>query len=528
MKANVPWGRSFFDSVARPFMGRKGRRLPNARTERQLNDVKKRFGKVFIDQMDVIDIAALPAFMVSGHTKLTQRDLSLIGSVMDTHLGVGGFYVQSTALRFLVSASEVGAMPLHQAIMDELNVKLMPPAKLDTERALKDLQADLGREIVNYMQKVDLLALLFGDDKAITKVPSVIRDLSRLVMDQCLEGVGCFARTNTNEFSILFISPDPKFAQKHMPRIQKEIKRRCVNLIASYKHQQGQEKEAHFGVGNNKKDVRKAPSPSTPSAAAKKQVPQEKNWVHALANNIDSAAQGRADYKEQLANLSWDQGIRYEPILRLSTASIVGRICRPATPVVSKTEQSADGWAALPDLPLLAALIDDLHGAPADCVHAEIICIPLHFHTLSKSHYREVLFNLLGKLTHTEERFLSVELVGMGKDVAPNIIADYIRMLKPHFRTVLLQADIDGNLLEHFAGLPVHAAGFDLNFPGLSDEQRLQKIERFSERSHYYFQRTYVRGITTPALGKAAIKHEYNYISGPALGRCHPAHHQSQ
>ncbi|MCK5445366.1 MAG: hypothetical protein KAI73_07055, partial [Rhodospirillaceae bacterium] len=67
--------------------------------------------------------------------------------------------------------------------------------------------------------------------------------------------------------------------------------------------------------------------------------------------------------------------------------------------------------------------------------------------------------------------------------------------------------------------------GIDLNFPGLSEKQLLEKIDKFAERSHYFFQRIYVSGITSPTLGKAAIEKGYNYISGTSVGRCRHIRH---
>ncbi|MCK5444473.1 MAG: hypothetical protein KAI73_02545, partial [Rhodospirillaceae bacterium] len=164
MASHKPWLKPLLGSVASPHTSRREKRVPFARTERRLNDVKKRFGKDYLDKLDVVDIGELPAFIASGRSKLSQRDLNLIGTVMDNHLGVSGFYVQASGLRFLVSTPEVGAIPLHKAIMDELNIKLMPSAKLDTERTLKYLKDKFGASIVKYLQKIDLLELLFDGD----------------------------------------------------------------------------------------------------------------------------------------------------------------------------------------------------------------------------------------------------------------------------------------------------------------------------------------------------------------------------
>ncbi|MBD3662285.1 MAG: hypothetical protein HUJ11_09065, partial [Arenibacter algicola] len=85
-------------AFAPPTLGRwrRGARALHARTERRLSDVRKRYGATFLAQMETIDLTALPAFIQSGRKKPSDRDLTLIGAVMDTHLGLAGFSVPST------------------------------------------------------------------------------------------------------------------------------------------------------------------------------------------------------------------------------------------------------------------------------------------------------------------------------------------------------------------------------------------------------------------------------------------------
>lgn len=518
---------------AAPSLGgpRKKARALHARTERRLGDVKKRCGPAFLDQMETIDLTALPAFTQSGRKKPSDRDLTIIGAVMDTHLGLGEFYVQSTDVLFLFKAPEVGAAPLRQAIMDELNVKLMPARDLKSELKQHQMVEQFGADVMKYVHTLDLKALLFADRPDLKAVPSVVRDIARMTLDDTLGDGGHFCATDKNTFAVLFSTPSPDFARQHMAELRDAVTRRAASLAATYTaHFENEHHPEHHTGPHDVADpkVRGKGAFGGSSAAKMHQTqnadgtPAEQKWYAALNTTIEDVAHTHDSYQDRLDYLPWDQGIAFTPILRRKTASVVGRFCRPAKPLNEALDSPAatatdrNMWAALPDVPLAKDLVNSLHDGLC-CKKPEIICLPVHYHTVTNNVFREALLSHLAAAPKENRHFVSAELVGFDTTVAPFVINDYIRMLKPYVRTVLIQADIEGKLLDHFAGLPVHAAGLDLNFPGLTEKQRLKHIRQFAERSHYFFRRIYLRNATTKAQVQTALGEDYTYISGPEL-----------
>jgi hypothetical protein len=146
-----------------------------------------------------------------------------------------------------------------------------------------------------------------------------------------------------------------------------------------------------------------------------------------------------------------------------------------------------------------------------------LLAVPVQYETLASQLRRQRYIEHCQTLPHLEQKLVVFEIVGVPQGLTQGRLTDLVGMLRPHARSVLLRV---GLAETHFAPGPetgVHAVGLDLAEHEGADAATVAALRRFVPAANRAGLRTYVHGVRSLDLTRAALDAGFDYLDGEVI-----------
>lgn len=215
----------------------------------------------------------------------------------------------------------------------------------------------------------------------------------------------------------------------------------------------------------------------------------------------------------------------YRPLLSLRGMVVSTFICVPIRALGG--QKYASGHSVLPnpadeyqvadlDMVVLAKIIADLQVTDERDVRA-LLCLPVHFQTLSNPRFREVYLGLCRQYLPTLTQRLIFELVDLPEGVVQSRLHDMVATLRPHCRAVIARVPLGQKVFSSFRLAGLHAVGTDIYYAKENEEFLMHAMEHFIDKAEREGLKTYIHGLRSVSLATSAISSGFDYIDGYSL-----------
>lgn len=222
----------------------------------------------------------------------------------------------------------------------------------------------------------------------------------------------------------------------------------------------------------------------------------------------------------------WDQiQFIYRPLLALRGMVVSTFVCVPIRPLGGQKFASGHNVLAnaadeyqLADLDtvVLAKVVADLASTAERDVRA-LLCLPVHFQTLSTPRFREIYLDICRRYLPTFTQRLIFELVDLPEGVVQSRLHDLVATLRPYSRAVIARVPLGQKTFASFRLAGLHAVGTDIYYAKEGEEFLMHAMEHFVAAAEREGLKTYIHGLRSVSLATAAISGGFDYIDGYSL-----------
>jgi hypothetical protein len=168
------------------------------------------------------------------------------------------------------------------------------------------------------------------------------------------------------------------------------------------------------------------------------------------------------------------------------------------------------------DLRLLKRVVDEFVRVEAQDRRL-LFTIPVHIDTVTSTAFRSEYVKLWRTLPLSLQRLAIFDLVGGSEGFPQSRLVEILPTLKPVARGVTLRLPLSAaHSVLRFAGVGLHAISTEA--PAGREDAMAQDLEKFeiaAEKAHLL---SYLHGIRTDTLARAAVGAGFAFIDGPAIG----------
>lgn len=387
----------------------------------------------------------------------------------------------------------------------------MLQAKLPPETRLREILSHYRREAFNRVYMIDLATIRARLGERWDAVSDKVLGITRQSIERHLAAADMTAPYGEHMFLVVFSHLGQREAELKCLLIAREVGRRLVGSDEA----SDVVRVRTVAIQDNG-DIAYADVDLAASADA-------------LRHEVGAAAIRGLTALPRLATASlphWDQlQFIYRPLLSLRGMVVSTFIAVPIHPVGAN--RYASGHAVLPnpaddcqiadlDMVMLAKIITDLKLTDEKDIRA-LLCLPVHFHTLSIPRFRDLYLETCRQYLPTLTSRLIFELVGLPDGVVQSRLHDLVAALRPHSRAVIARVPLKQRDFAAFRLAGLHAVGTDIYYAKEPEEVLMHSMDHFIDKAEREGLKTYIHGLRSVSLATAAISSGFDYIDGYSL-----------
>ncbi len=146
------------------------------------------------------------------------------------------------------------------------------------------------------------------------------------------------------------------------------------------------------------------------------------------------------------------------------------------------------------------------------------MAVPVQFETLANHRYREVYIEIAHRIPDRMRKFLVMDMVEVPDGVPHTRLTEIVMTIKPFCSAVLLRTTLREKALSHFLDLGLHSVGVQVRREQLPEAEFIARLGQFVAEAERLRLWTYVYGVKTTTLAKAACAAGVRYLAGDRIG----------